>query len=474
MLCAARPFTFVCLLALSQGPQAFAQRETFDVATFTPPIGWQRGQRPGFLVFEGSRIRDGRMTSGQIFFFASHAASANAADNFTAEWHRLVVQPLRTNLPPRIETRQRPDGWTVVSGTIVIPQPGNPITSVLYTITGSGRVVSVLVNATSQEFLDAGASFVDALSLQPTSGEQTAATPTALVPPSPAPGPATPAPATGSFGDYLYAVPKGWNSTTYSDGMVHASPTFNNGERCQITVLQMRPASGDVAVDAIGAFTEIFKADPRQNAAYPHPSPTFTHGTSGDGWEYFMIQKSLGGQVGDYSAVQARVFAARLNDRLALVLTTSKVPLVSMCFGELVRDEWPRFFHSLHFKSWRPITQEQKNVARLAGTWTTATATVADRYSFAPNGRYGTAAAATYRTRISPNEVLATTQAFFGNGSYAIKGNAIVFTADDDKKNPVTRWFRLEDVSKDVGRTWTEQLCILDAAMGEVCYRREP
>jgi hypothetical protein len=291
-------------------------------------------------------------------------------------------------------------------------------------------------------------------------------------PAAPAPA-ATPSPATGSFAEYFYAIPQGWNTTSYPDGLVHASPTYNNGERCQITVLQMRPASGNVAMDAIGVFTEIFKSDPRQNAQYPYPSPMFTRGTSGDGWEYFMIQKALGGQVGDYGAPRGRVFAAQLNDRLALVLTTSKDPLVSMCFGELVRDEWPRFFHSLHFKNWKPIGQERKNVARLAGTWTTATATVADRYSFAPNGRYGTAAAATYRTRISPNEVLATTQAFFGNGSYVIKGNTIVFTADDKKNSPVTRWFRLEEVSKDVGQTWSERLCIFDVVIGEVCYQRE-
>lgn len=462
---ATRPLVISCLLAIGQGQPALAQRETFDIAGITPPVGWQRNQRPGFLVFEGGSMRNGRMTSGQILVFVSQPSSASASDNFTAEWTRLVVQPLHTNLPPRVETRQRPDGWTLVTGTIVIAQPGNPITSVLYTVTGGGRVMSVLASATSQEFVDAGASFIDALALPPASTVQAAAAPPTAAP--------TPSPATGSFADYIYSIPQGWNATTYPDGLVHSSPTFSNGERCQLTVLQMRRASGDVAMDAIGAFTEIFKSDPRQNASYPYPAPTFTHGTSGDGWEYFMIQKSLGGQVDDYSAVQGRVLAARLNDRLALVLTTSKAPLVSMCFGELVRDEWPRFFHSLHFKSWKPIGQEQRTLARLVGTWTTATATVADRYSFAPNGRYGTAAAATYRTRISPNEVLATTQAFFGNGSYAIRGNTIVFTADDRKGSPVTRWFRLEDVSKDVGQTWKERLCIFDPAIGDVCYERD-
>jgi hypothetical protein len=458
---AARPIAICLFLAAAEARPAFAQRETFDIASFTPPAGWMRSERNGYLVFESSAAANGRQMPGQIVVFPSHPAGANAADNFTAEWSRLVAQPFRTNAPPRVATRTGPDGWTIVSGTLVFPQSGNPITSVLYTLTGSSRVMSVLVNAGSQNFLDAGAAFVGSLTLQGAPKEQAAV------------APATGAsPGTGSFADYLYAIPQGWNTTAYPDGLVHASPTYNNGEHCQITVLQMRRASANVGMDAIGAFTEIFKADPRQNAQYPYPPPTFTRGMSADGWEYFMIQKSLG-QVGDYSAMNARVFAARLGDRLALVLTTSKDPLVSMCFGELVRDEWPRFFHSLHFKSWTPAGQERQTLARLEGTWTTATATVADRYSFAPNGRYGSAAAATYRTRISPNEVLATTKAFFGNGSYTIRGNTIVFTADDAKNRPITRWFRLEEVSKDVGQTWRERLCILDPATGDVCYERE-
>jgi hypothetical protein len=54
-----------------------------------------------------------------------------------------------------------------------------------------------------------------------------------------------------------------------------------------------------------------------------------------------------------------------------------------------------------------------------------------------------------------------------------IKGNSIGFTADAKKSSPVTRWFRLEEFSKDVGRTWSKWLRIFDVAIGEVCYRRE-
>ena len=156
----------------------------------------------------------------------------------------------------------------------------------------------------------------------------------------------------------------------------------------------------------------------------------------------------------------------------ALVLTTSKDPPVSFCFGELVHDEWPRFFSGLHFKNWKP-TGQQPLASKLTGDWITATASVGLSYSFAPNGRYSDVGGVTYRSRVSPNEVVVTTQGFFGDGSYAIRGNTITFTKDTKRNSPVINWFRLEEVSADVGQTWKEHLCIFDASIGDVCYRRD-
>lgn len=158
--------------------------------------------------------------------------------------------------------------------------------------------------------------------------------------------------------------------------------------------------------------------------------------------------------------------------RVAVITSTGKDPEVSMCFGEIVHDEWPPFFFSIRFKNWTPASQDRDMPRRIAGTWTTATASIADRYTFAPNGRYASAAAAMNRTRISQTEILQTTNAYFGDGAYAIQGNTITLTADGDRANPKRGWIRLEQDSKD-GATWTDRLCLLLEGIGDVCYARD-
>src|SRR6266540_2362236 len=163
---------------------------------------------------------------------------------------------------------------------------------------------------------------------------------------------------------------------------------------------------------------------------------------------------------------------AQLGERVAIVTTTGKDPLVSQCFGELVRDEWPRVFFSLSFKHWTPVPQDSIVRRRLAGTWVTATASVADRYTFAANGRFASAAAAMTVTRISPTELLQTTNAYFGDGSYRIAGNRIELAMDRDRTHPQRGFIRLEQDSQD-GMSWKDRLCLLLEGIGEVCYGRE-
>lgn len=276
----------------------------------------------------------------------------------------------------------------------------------------------------------------------------------------------------GSLDDYVYTIPASWTKTAYPDGIVYASPVYSTGERCQLSVFLMRRPGTDLLTDARRAYADIFQMDPFQYNAYPYPTATVTRGTAAAGWNYLVIQKSIRGQVGDYgSLLGTRVLAAQLGDRVGIITTTGKDPEVSNCFGEIVHDDWPLFFYTLGFKTWKGAAPNAP-ARQLAGAWVTATASVADRYVFAANGRFASAAAAMTTTRISPTELLTTTNAYFGDGAYQISGNAIVLTRDTDKGHPLRGFWRVESDTQD-GQVWKDRLCLLLEGIGEVCYRRD-
>jgi hypothetical protein len=185
-------------------------------------------------------------------------------------------------------------------------------------------------------------------------------------------------------------------------------------------------------------------------------------GTSPQGWEYFVVKKPLGPSGG--VQLGTIVMVAKIGDSLATVVGTSKNFQVSNCFGELVRDVWPAFFAGLQFKNATASAQDQTAIRqKLAGVWIAATAAVGLRYEFSADGRYADAASVMQRR---------TTQTFFGNGSYAFDGNTLIMTGDDKRRT--TAQFRLEQESKDFGRSWTDTLCLLSpGSSGEVCYNRD-
>lgn len=145
---------------------------------------------------------------------------------------------------------------------------------------------------------------------------------------------------------------------------------------------------------------------------------------------------------------------AKLDNRLAVISGVSKDPLVSACMGENTgATNWPKFFYSLGFKSWPQTDHSQQMRRLLAGEWIAATATAGDKITFAGNGRFANAAAA-QQYHLTTNELITTTQAYFGNGSYTLRGNSITLAQDDNRTD--RGFFRVEQESKDGGRTWAD------------------
>jgi hypothetical protein len=464
----------IAIAIAGQATPAPAQRIKFDIATLVPPAGWQQSEGKDLFVFQDANPRQGQKSFGQIVLFRSRPTEGTPVEDFRLDWKRKVADRLKGADDPKIDSSFSKTGRTDITGFVTFGTGQKESTSLLITSSREGRTMALLINLVGDGHRPEVEQFFKDLTIG--GSEEVAQQGQDQPPPPPAANSEGPAPAIGEATgpvDYRYTLPSGWNSQRYPDGVVHRSPFFDNGERCQISVFPIRPLQGTLESQLVPIFRQVHGVDPMQTEVSPLLPMTVIRGLSPLGWPYLMLRHSIGGHAGDYGTLVSRgLLLIQVGNKLGVIATTSKDPQVSRCFGTLAGDQWPAFFASLSFTNWRAPTGPSDFPTRLAGTWTIATGTVADQYTFAPNGRYASAAAAMQRNRISSTEILQTTQAYFGDGKYTLEGNALTLTPDKGGA-PTTHRFRLEQESADGGRTWRDRLCLFSASIGEVCYNRD-
>jgi hypothetical protein len=331
-------------------------------------------------------------------------------------------------------------------------------TMIWYSAKAGSTYVAVGVEATSPELLARNLRAIETILANATLSGAATAPGASNAPAYPAGNaPAAAPPLSGAMlDDYVYTVPAGWTTQRFPDGIVLSSPFSSTQEKCFINMLSMRPAGPDLLQDANNAFRDVWLHNyvlrNQTPAGFAFPE-SIIHGLSGQGWEYVIVRRGIAPPNSRESRL-GFVMVARLNNRLAVISGLSKDPLVSACMGEnLASTVWPKFFYSLSFKSWQSGDQTPAMRKILAGEWIAATATAGDMITFAGNGRFANAAAA-QQYHLTANELITTTQAYFGNGSYTLRGNAITLAQDD--KRTTNGFFRLEQESKDEGRTWAD------------------
>jgi hypothetical protein len=439
------------------------QSQKFDIASFIPPQEWQRLDSNGKVGFFDSKTINGLTSFCQILLYPSRAGGGNAFKNFNEDWNNKVVKTTGYKGTPKTTTHKTPDGWNVVTGYANFSQQGGTYTCMLSTISGYGKVFSVLVNIAGQDYLTAVDDFFKNLQLDKNIVVNTTPNNQNMMTTGP-----------GSLSNYIYAAPQGWTTAVYPDGIVLSAPVSNTGEKCNISLWPLRVSSANLQNDANTVFSQVFTAFDPRNGSTPN---SMIRGTSAQGWDYFIIKRAIGLRGGDYQTMFGFVFVAKLGNQVAAISGISKDPLVSSCFGLQLTDVWPKFFYSLKFKNWSS-SNGSGLLKNLPGVWMAVTATSGDRFVFAPNGRFAGASASQKYYNISGTEVLRITDMYFGDGSYSISGNNIILTADNDKSHPEYGFIRAEEESKDEGRTWLPKLYLLrksvvDGSEYEIGYEKQ-
>ena len=429
---------------------------TVGPLTVMVPPGWTTQSTFGSMMLFS-------LDSTPIKYFKVEFEPAEQTTQDLRQRHAAIVGNLAGLMRPGSAQQNGTTGkfiWTRME--LQLPT-GQPETMILYSAKAGSTYVAVGVEVTSSELLARNLRIVEAMLANATlSGATTMPGPQNA--PSNGSGNAHAAPGAvglSTLDEYVFTPPAGWATQRLSDAIMLASPLSSTNEKCLIYLMPMRPAGADLLQDANNAFRDVWLRNyvlrNQTPAGFAFPE-SIVHGASGQGWEYVIVRRGIAPPNSRESRL-GFVMVAKLDNRVAVISGLSKDPLVSACMGEnLASTVWPKFFYSLGFKSWPQADHSQQMRKLLAGEWIAATATAGDLITFAGNGRFANAAAA-QQYHLSANELITTTQTYFGNGSYTLRGNAITMTQDDKKIIP--GFFRFEQESKDEGRTWADVLYLM-------------
>lgn len=174
-----KPLFFIIMLT-SFAAGSFAQKQTFDVVSYTVPKGWQKTQNEGGVQYVVTDKKTGGYAIAIITKATNSDASAN--ENFNTDWARLVKKSVQADGEPAIQEPAQQNGWNIISGGANYTDGANKGMATLLTATGGGKMASVVLLTNTQQYQNELLSFINSLELSKVettanSGTQNATTP---------------------------------------------------------------------------------------------------------------------------------------------------------------------------------------------------------------------------------------------------------------------------------------------------------
>ena len=141
-----------------------AQKEIFDIATYTVPKGWKKQTLESTLQFTKEDTNQGIYCA--ITLFKSMPSIATAKENFDLTWTSVVKQMVSEAAEPELQPSQTENGWETQSGYASFENEGSK--SVVYLITSSDKVnmMSMIILTNSEIYQTEVTNFIESIILK--------------------------------------------------------------------------------------------------------------------------------------------------------------------------------------------------------------------------------------------------------------------------------------------------------------------
>ena len=144
--------SLIILLALLTN-SLFAQQETFDLVTYTPPTGWTRFVNTADVIGY-SIVNNVRDTYCQVVIYKSMNTMGNSQLDFDTDWYDLVVKSYKVTNKPEAGPSTSEAGWDVLTGVATFEFEGGQSVAMLVTMSGHGKRISVSILTNTEDYQD--------------------------------------------------------------------------------------------------------------------------------------------------------------------------------------------------------------------------------------------------------------------------------------------------------------------------------
>lgn len=153
----------ICLITMT----AISQKQTFDIATYTLPKGWNKQAAESAIQLSKE---DASGAFCLITLYKSLPAAGDSKKIFDVAWESLAKDELNIKTDPEMQPVATEDGWEVQSGHAVFEKDGVKGIALLVSSTGYDKLMNVLIVTNTDAFEKDITAFLESIVLKKSSG----------------------------------------------------------------------------------------------------------------------------------------------------------------------------------------------------------------------------------------------------------------------------------------------------------------
>ncbi|MBK8611591.1 MAG: hypothetical protein IPL84_17040 [Chitinophagaceae bacterium] len=157
-------WTVTSCLALLISVSACAQKQSFDLATYTPPKGWKKQNADAAVQFSKEDAAKGSYCL--ITLYKSTPGTPDPKENFNMAWATLVKELVTVSGSPEMQPAATANGWEVQSGYSPFESDGNKGIALLVTASGFAKMVNMIILTNTDIYEKETSAFLESISLK--------------------------------------------------------------------------------------------------------------------------------------------------------------------------------------------------------------------------------------------------------------------------------------------------------------------